>query len=269
MGAVLAGLGQHVVCSWCPPGVGPPARGRPPAGRRPGRPPAGGRRSWSSSCSVTGSSLSRLLMSGTPPRPFAARSRSFSRARCSRMLAAFAVMSRTVAISPGASCSHAHRRSSSASSVAERVQRLGEGVVALARPGRRLGGRVHDRDLARPAAAAGARSARRWPGSCGPRRTPTAAPRRARRRAGASRPAASRRARRRPSPGRYAARGSAAAARSASAPAPRNGPVARRWTRSSRNHMSGPTLHLSPGSWNGRVPMRVDRGGYGHTGARG
>ena len=135
-------------------------------------------------------------MSGSGRRSFAAGPRNFSRARCSRMLAALAVMSRTVAISAGVSCSQAHSRSSSASSgrsaasasCSVGVRRGGAGATCAA--GRR-------RRSARPPAPAGERPARRCAGSCAPRRTPTAAARRAGRRPGASRPAGSRRARRR------------------------------------------------------------------------
>ena len=84
--------------------------------------------------------------------------------------------------------------------------------------------------IRRPAGAAGGRCARRWPGSCGRRRTPTAAP--------ASRGdlvepppaarAACRRARRRRCPGRYGGPGTGAPARPPRPPRPRSARGARR-----------------------------------------
>ena len=113
----------------------------------------------------------RLLMSGRP-LPFRSRaaSRSLSRARCSRMLAAFGLIARTSAISAGLSCSHAHRRSSSASSGRSARQRLVE-VRRPARAGacrrvrRRLRRAGRPRRSGRRAAAAAARRAGCWPGS--------------------------------------------------------------------------------------------------------
>ena len=137
-------------------------------------------------------------------------------------------------------------------------------AVVAARRGRARSRRAgRRRRSSRPGAPGGGRCARRSRGSCGPRRTPTAAPRPARRRAGASRPAACRRVRRRPWPGRYGGPGTAAAARSAPAPAPRNGPVARRWTRSSRCHMSGIDPDLSIAVWTVARPPACRRAGQG------
>ena len=71
------------------------------------------RSSWSSLIPASSRSTPHVRQ---PRRSFAAPPRSFSRARCSRMLTALGVTSRTAAISAGVSCSQAHRRSSSASS---------------------------------------------------------------------------------------------------------------------------------------------------------
>ena len=93
----------------------------------------------------------RLLMSGRPVGLSSTSSSfSFSRARCRRMLAALGVMSRTVAISVGVSCSHAQRRSSSASS-SRRAARASvrSASPCLAGTGLAGGRRVDDRDPGR------------------------------------------------------------------------------------------------------------------------
>ena len=139
-------------CSWCPPGVGPPTRGRPAGGRRPGRPRAGAPaqlvvgRTW---C-VTGSSplstphvrTGSLDLSQLVAQPLAGP-------RCSRMLAALAVMSRTVAISAG------RRAAPTPTAGAARRRRGGARPSASARsssparpgPGAVVRRRVDDRDL--------------------------------------------------------------------------------------------------------------------------
>ena len=152
--------------------------------------------------------------------------RSFSRARCSRMLAAFGVMSRTARSRPASAAPRptaaAARRPRAAAPPSPRLE-----------PGSSPSHRVRRRLRAagrRAAILAATRCWRRAPRSALARQlraTPYAHGSGSRRQlvaAAASRPAGSRRARRPRSRGRYGAPGTAAAARSAQARSPRSGP---------------------------------------------
>ena len=172
--------------------------GRPGAARRRGRPraavPAARRRSR----------RPPSLDSSCPDEAdiFPSTARSFSRARCSRMLAALGVMPRTTAISAGVSRSQAQSRSRSASSGRRAASASATTPSVASGPGADDGGG------SRVAIRAARRCCRRapgpgWPGSCGRRRTPTAAGPPGARRTAASRPGACRRGRRRPWPRRY------------------------------------------------------------------
>ena len=224
-GASVRGRGCRGRGSWRPPGVGPPAPGRRVAGRRRGRATAAGRAarhrghvrllSFDSSCPAAPAGLSpRELLAQLLPRAVQPDARRVGRdAEDLGDLGGRQLL-------PG-----------------PQPEQLG---VLLAQGGQRRrrgrGRRPVRPDPAWPrpagrrprsgprAAPGGVRRAGRWPGSCGPRRRPTAAGPRAGRPAGASRPAASRRGRRRRWRGRYAGPGSAAAARRAWARPPRTSP---------------------------------------------
>ena len=128
---------------WCPPGVGRPGAGPRVGARPPGRRRADGPAASSSVSSVIGVLPSLDCSCPAVPSPFRglvprSSARSFSRARCRRMLAAFGLISRTSAISAGVSCSHAHRRSSSASS--GRSLAIASSSAGVRRPRRRAAG---------------------------------------------------------------------------------------------------------------------------------